>query len=203
MSAQRDQTYRTFVAIELPPKVRVRIAKYIDELRRNCLNVRASWTREENLHLTLKFLGDVPAAQIANVSRAIEHTAGVCSRLDLVISGCGVFPPHGQPKVLWIGVMDVSGELARLQRILDLNCGEIGLPPEARKFHPHLTIARLRSARDARVLGDLHKTSGFESTTVEVRELSLMRSELSSQGSRYIALARHYLNENTVSTKTK
>jgi len=191
MSREGEQIYRTFIAIELPPPVRARIARHTNELRRQCPHARASWTREDNLHLTLKFLGNISGANIASVSGALENAVRGFSSFDFVVARCGAFPPHGQPKVLWIGVNDASGDLQRLYENVESQCEQIRFPPEARAFRPHLTIARVRSAKGARELAQLHQAIDFEPATVDVQELLLMRSELSSHGSRYTALTRH------------
>src|SRR5438874_11926278 len=107
-------TYRTFVAIEIPPDIRQRIKEHIDQLRAAFPDVRASWTRENNLHLTLKFLGNVPVAHIPALSTAVAEAAHEIDPFDLVISGCGTFPPHGRPKVLWIGCASMGPQASSL-----------------------------------------------------------------------------------------
>ncbi len=186
------ETYRTFIAIELPRELRASITKHIDALRRGLPEVRASWTREENLHLTLKFLGDVSVAEIPKLCTAVETAMRGLAPFEFVVSGCGSFPAHRQPKVLWIGISDDSNCLHRLHQKLELECEKAGFSREARAFHPHLTIARLRSAKGAGRLAQLHAEQGFDSSTVEVREVLVMRSELSSAGSRYTILGRHF-----------
>src|SRR5437588_2884593 len=101
-------TYRTFIAIEIPADIRRRIKEHIDQLRAAFPDVRASWTREDNLHLTLKFLGDVAVARIPALSDAVAAAAHEINPFDLIVSGCGAFPPHGRPKVLWLGVHDAA-----------------------------------------------------------------------------------------------
>src|SRR5205807_1053292 len=91
-------TYRIFIAIEIPADIRRRIKEHIEQLRAACPDVRASWTREDNLHLTLKFLGDVPIARIPTLSNAVAEAAHEINPFDLTVSGCGTFPPHGRPK---------------------------------------------------------------------------------------------------------
>jgi 2'-5' RNA ligase len=98
-------SYRTFIAIELPRELRVRVIEHIDRLRRDVPDVRASWLREGNLHLTLKFLGNVSVTRIADVSDAITRAVSDCTPFALTVGGCGVFPPRGRPNVLWIGVL--------------------------------------------------------------------------------------------------
>src|SRR5947207_13344552 len=95
---------RTFIAIEIPADIRRRIKQHIDQLRSAFAEVRASWTREDNLHLTLKFLGNVAVARIPALSHAVAEAAHEINPFELIISGCGTFPSHGRPKVLWIGV---------------------------------------------------------------------------------------------------
>src|SRR5205807_9875303 len=105
---------------------RARIVEHIDHLRRELPDVRASWIREENLHLTLKFLGDVPVADVRKLSLAVEAATHAASPFELAVSGCGAFPPHGQPKVLWIGLNDASGELSTLHETLERECESVG-----------------------------------------------------------------------------
>jgi 2'-5' RNA ligase len=100
----RLDSYRTFVAIELPPAVRAKVIEHIEQLRRQLPEARASWSREHNLHLTLKFLGNVRVSKIPNLSEAIERAAAGVRSFELTVAGCGVFPMRGKPNVLWIGV---------------------------------------------------------------------------------------------------
>jgi 2'-5' RNA ligase len=210
-------SFRTFIAIELPRDLRARIVEYIDKLRRELPDVRASWLREDNLHLTLKFLGDVPVADIPKLSHAVEAAAHTVNPFELVVGECGAFPPHGQPKVLWIGVSEppaVAGgpdtQASSLQRAhapgaqvsslhylysaLEDECSAAGFPRDDRPFHPHLTIARLRSPKGTRPLADLHKRLGFPPQSFIVSEVFVFRSELLKEGSKHTAISRHVLH---------
>jgi len=214
-------TLRTFIAIELPANVRAKIADHINRLRRECPDVRASWSREDNLHLTLKFLGDVPRERIPALSSAVEQAVQHMHPFDLIVKDCGAFPPHGRPKVLWIGISSEASSavlldsafrnpqsaisdpasslppsslaLSSLHNALEDHCAAAGFEPEPRAFHPHLTIVRLREAKRSRAFAQLHKELGFAPQMFTVSELVLFRSELSSQGSKHIALSRHEL----------
>jgi 2'-5' RNA ligase len=195
-------TYRTFIAIEIPLDVRRRIKEHIDQLRAIFPDVRASWTREDNLHLTLKFLGNVPVAHIPALSNAVAEATHETKPFDLSISGCGTFPPHGRPKVLWIGCADVPSAsshstshlaLSSLHAALEDRCAVAGFEREPRSYHPHLTIARLRESKGSRALAEHHKQHGLPAQTFTVSELVVFRSELSSKGSKHTALARHEL----------
>ena len=195
MSAFAQESWRTFIAIELPAGVRDRIAQHVRVLRQQVPDVRASWVREENLHLTLKFLGDVPVDNIQKLSDAAASAAAAIDPFALSIVGCGAFPTHGQPKVLWIGIEDEQCNLIQLQQRLEDECARIGFARESRRFHPHLTIARVRSPKGSRRLAQLHEDAQFPAQHVSVSEIVLFRSELRSEGSRHTAISRHKLNQ--------
>jgi 2'-5' RNA ligase len=189
-------TCRTFIAIELPRDVRRGIKEHIDQLRAVFPDVRASWTREDNLHLTLKFLGNVPVARIPALSNAVAEAAHEIDPFDLGISSCGTFPPHGRPKVLWIGCPTMEAQASRLHLLhgaLEDRCAAAGFEREPRAYHPHLTIARLRESKDSRTLAEHHRRLDFASQSFTVSGLVVFRSELSSKGSKHTALSRHEL----------
>jgi 2'-5' RNA ligase len=190
-------TYRTFIAIELPAAVRRDIKQHIDQLRQAFPDVRASWSGEDNLHLTLKFLGDVSVSRIADLSEACAEATSNIAPFELVISGCGTFPPRGRPKVLWIGVSSGTNSnepsLLRLQTSVEEFCDRAGFAREPRPYHAHLTIARLRESKDSRALADEHRKMEFPSHAFNVSEIVLFRSELSSKGSKHTPLSHHPL----------
>jgi 2'-5' RNA ligase len=209
-------SYRTFIAIELPRDLRALIGAHINTLRDELPDVRASWGREDNLHLTLKFLGNVPADEISKVSDAVAHAASTISPFELTVSGCGAFPPHGRPNVLWIGagsagILPASGSadvssasfqrpipssqppLVSLHSAIEDECERAGFPRDARPFHPHLTVARLRNPKGTRPLADLHKRLGFPPQSFTVSEVIVFRSELLKEASKHTAISRHQL----------
>src|SRR6266851_10302860 len=155
-----EEMWRVFVAIELPHNVRAHIAEHIDRLRATMPEVRVSWSREDNLHLTLKFLGDIPLTNVEKLSAATSIATSKVEPFEIVVEGCGAFPPRGQPRVLWIGIDEPSGKLADLYRVLEDECAAAGFRREARPFHPHLTIARIRKPQNSRHLAAVHKDMG-------------------------------------------
>ena len=185
-------SFRTFIAIELSPDVRARVAEHINQLRRQLPDAHASFSREDNLHLTLKFLGNVPVADIPKVSDAVERATKTVSSFQLTFSGCGTFPPHGRPSVLWIGAQ-ASG-LQILHAAIENELAETGFAREPRPFHPHLTVARLRHSQDARPLAKLHQNPGFTPIQFDVSEVVVFKSELLREGSKHTAISRHKLS---------
>ncbi len=190
-STEISNMWRVFVAIELPAPVRRKSIEHIDRLRDSIPDARASWIREDNLHLTLKFLGDTPVTKVEALAQAAQRAASTVSPFEIIVGGCGAFPPRGQPRVLWIGIEDHAGKLVELQTALEDECANAGFPREERPFHPHLTIARIRKPHDSRQLAAVHKEIGFDPETVRASELGVIRSELRSEGSRHTIISRH------------
>jgi len=186
---------RVFFAVELGEEVRRRVVDHISNLREQLPEVRASWERPEKLHVTLKFIGNIEPDKRAVLSEAAERVASTLAPFHFVISDAGAFPVRGSPRVLWLGARDDSGSLVRLQRGLEDECEGVGFPREARAFHPHLTIARLRRPEGARELAALHEEKGFAPSEVFVEALLLIQSELGPAGSRYTELSRHILGQ--------
>ena len=184
---------RTFAAIELPQSVRQRIGSHIDQLKTAVPEANPSWSRVENIHLTVKFFGDVEQSRIKQISDAAARAVTGLKPFDVLVTGTGAFPKPNQPRVLWIGLEDPSGLLSELHRRFEDECANQGFEKEGRLFRPHLTIARIRKPEGGRRLAEVNKELGFESMRLTVGELIVFRSELSSKGSKYTALSRHKL----------
>jgi len=191
MVSSTESTWRVFCAIEIPAQIRERISEHSQQLHAALPDVQTSWTKPDNIHLTLKFFGSISQQQVLEVSDAASRTVEGFEPFQLRIEGAGAFPERGPARVLWIGVNDSTGLLAALQRKLDDECEREGFEREARAFHPHLTVGRLRSPRGARALADKHKQIRFERADVEVNRLVVFRSQLSPKGSLYSIISEH------------
>ena len=177
--------WRVFCAIELPDVVRARLEDHVSRLRKQVPDVAASWSRVENIHLTLKFFGNVEVTRIQRISDAAARVAKQFSSCQIAVGETGVFPRPSRPQVLWIGVSDLSAQLAAVQESFENECAVEGFAKEDRAYRPHLTIARLRQPEGARRLADAHLEMRFETIEIEIKELSVFRSELSPKGSKY------------------
>lgn len=195
MTGEALKSLRLFCAVELPDELRSRVGERVRRLRAEFPDVRASWEKPEKLHVTLKFLGDVEHARVDALSKAAARAVTNLEPFELTIEGPGTFPPHGQPRVLWLGIVDASGRLALMQRALEAECDAAGFPRESRAFNPHLTLARVRSPQGARELAAAHRELPFAPQRFKVSELVVMRSELGPGGSRYTPLSRHRLGD--------
>jgi 2'-5' RNA ligase len=185
------ESWRIFCAVELPDEIRVQLEDHVRGLREAVPDVAASWSRVENIHLTLKFLGNVSVDRIPAISAAASRAVKEFSPFQIVIGATGVFPKASRAQVLWIGVSDPSGNLSALQQRLEDECASEGFEKEERVFRPHLTIARLRRPEGARRLADAHLQMEFRPSEITLSELIVFRSELSSKGSKYSAISRH------------
>jgi 2'-5' RNA ligase len=193
---QTKQRVRIFCAVELPEDVRARVAAHVARLRETTQpSLKISWERPEKLHLTLKFLGEIEAERVEALTRAAQRAAvGVGGKFELSLRETGVFPPHGNARVLWLGLQDETGRLAELQRRLEAECERENFPRETRAFRPHITIARIRTPNAAaRHIAKLHRETDFAPVAFDVSEFVVMRSHTSAGGSRYTPLSRHEL----------
>lgn len=171
--------------------MRRQLEEHILKLRKAVPDVAASWSRVENIHLTLKFFGNVAVDRIPVITAAASRAVGEFSSFTIGVGNTGVFPRPSRAQVLWIGVTDPSGKLSALQERLENECAAEGFPQEDRAYRPHLTIARIRRPEGARRLVDTHLQMNFPITDIEPNELILFRSELSPKGSKYTAVSKH------------
>jgi len=190
----KETEWRIFCAVELPDEIRDRLHDHAKRVREAVPEAGASWSRPENVHLTLKFFGNVPTEKLPLISDAASRAAKNHPPFQIAIGGTGVFPKPSRAQVLWIGVDDPSGRLSALQMRLEEEFAAEGFPKEDRAYRPHLTIARLRKPEGARRLAETHLQTSFKKTQITVSEFVVFRSELSSKGSRYTAISRHELS---------
>ena len=183
---------RAFMAIELPPDVKVALTDLVEELdRANLRGVRL--VRPEGIHLTLKFLGNVPRARLESIEAAVRRVAEDRPAFALDLGGPGVFPNRNAPRVLWVGVDGELAPLESLHRGIEDALAELGFERDKRRFGPHLTVARLRDGASqadrrsaAQSLFSVRLRTGLP---IEVQSISLMRSILSPDGAVYERLA--------------
>ena len=191
MNEEKKRSFRIFCAIELPVEIRAKIEKHIQALRKAVPECHASWSRVENIHLTIKFFGNVEQDRIQLISSVATRVVREFRPFEISVGQTGVFPKLSQPRVLWIGVKDTKGMLAELQQRFEDECAAIGFEKEVREFKPHLTVARTRKPEGARALAEANQMMGFASETFLVNELVVFRSEPGGQGSKYTAMSRH------------
>lgn len=184
---------RCFVAINIDENVRREIGEVAAGLRRES-GLKASevkWVEPENIHLTLKFLGEVSDSRIGDVCRIVEDAVSGRSGFSIDVAGIGWF---GRPaRVLWAGVRE-QGELSALWRAIDERLAEAGWGKDAKGFTGHLTLCRIKSARAGRGLEEAaSELAGVELGRVDVESVCVYRSELTRSGPVYTVVSRSFL----------
>jgi 2'-5' RNA ligase len=185
---------RAFIAIELPKVTRDALADLQARLNPHVPGGSVRWVKPDNIHVTLKFLGQVPTAQIDSITAALRHALAGVHIFPFEVMHAGCFPDLRRPRVVWVGVDEPTGSLHNLQRAVESAIAPLGYPTEPRAFQPHLTLGR--AARDLKP-GDLHKLGEAIGAAkvgllghVHAGEVVLFESDLTSGGPLYAVLAR-------------
>jgi len=183
---------RSFIAIELPEEAKEGLARLKKELERD-EHKFVKWVDPRGIHLTLKFLGNIPSKQVAEITKAMEGSVQGISPFHLEIGGLGAFPSLRQARVFWVGIGGEVDKLSRLQQNSDSALAALRFAKEERSFVPHLTLARIRqgaSPLERRIFGELVGSTIFEDKYhVKVESISLMRSQLTPAGAIYTRLS--------------
>ncbi len=181
---------RLFIAVPVPSAVRVELQRVRRHFERSGAP-RLRWIRAEAIHLTLKFLGDVPSMRIGVVERELEEICAETQRHALRLTGFGVFGGR-RPRVLWVGLDGAVADTAKLAGAIDAHLAAHEFPLERRDFRPHLTLARVpdrATAKDRANLVSLVKQAEAPLPLVlPVEQMQLLRSDLRPEGARYTTL---------------
>ena len=190
--SRNPEQIRSFIAIELPEEAKEGLARLRKELERD-EHKFVKWVDPRGVHLTLKFLGNIPSKRVTEITEAIEGAKQGISPFHLEISGLGAFPSLRQARVFWVGIGGELDKLSRLQQNIDSAFAALGFAKEERSFVPHLTLARIRqgaSPLERRSFGELVGSTVFEDKYhVEVGAIRLMRSQLTPAGAIYTCLS--------------
>ena len=184
---------RLFIAIAVPPEVKQPLARAQAQLRRATPPGAVRWTQPEQFHLTLKFLGDAPQAQLGDVEKSFSRICAGFSPLPLAAHGIGFFPGPHKPRVIWGGVEDAAGQLAELHRLLDEAMGAFAPRDRPGKFAGHITLGRSKPGHRMKLnellaRADHLSRQPFGAWTAEAAEL--VQCKLKSTGTGHFTLAR-------------
>jgi RNA 2',3'-cyclic 3'-phosphodiesterase len=177
---------RAFIAVDLDDPVIEKICSVVEILKSRITEIR--WLRKENLHLTLKFLGNIAESQVEPIATALRHPLGLFSPCNISAKGLGVFPDFRRPKILWVGL--TGDQLVQLTAEIESALMPLGFTPENRAFTPHLTIGRWREGnRPAKNLRQkIGSLNDFEFGACAVRQIVLFQSVLKPEGASYSEL---------------
>lgn len=178
---------RTFLAIELPRALLSKIEEVQGGLRSSQADVR--WVSLENLHLTLKFFGNIDESQIEPIVQSIDQAVQETPPIHLRAKGMGAFPNLRNPRVIWIGFVEGKEDLTSFQNKLEIELEKIGFPREDRPFHPHLTLGRVRSSRGKEdLIKSLERYREEEFGEIRAEKVVLFKSDLRPSGPIYTPL---------------
>lgn len=169
---------RLFVALDLPWPLRTRLAQLATGIQ-GC-----RWLSVDNLHLTLRFIGEVPHWRAEEIDHALRAIKG--RSFPLTVAGVGLFEKGGRVTSLWAGI-ERSPQLDHLQSKVETALQRAGLEPERRRFTPHVTLARLDQPANEKITGFLQGNSLFRASSYEVDHFTLFSSQLGKEGSVYTA----------------
>src|SRR3954451_13378205 len=173
---------RLFVAVPIPRPAREQILKLLGQLREGGWPVR--WVHDENLHMTLKFFGEVNDERLDVITEALRFAAAGAGPLSLRLGDLGAFPSRSRPRILWVG-LEAPPSLELLQDRIERGCEAIGFPPEGAPFQPHVTLGRVREGQRLPTRGLDDHADGFERVPFVAQELVLYESLLTTGGPRY------------------
>jgi 2'-5' RNA ligase len=192
---------RAFLASTLPPALHRELASLVERLDSKVPSGSVRWVNTDNIHLTLKFLGDINPSQSDLLLKTARPLVEARSPFALEATGLGMFPNAKRPTVIWVGVREDDRHLAELHSTLESLLGQVGFEVDSRRFHPHLTLGRTRrglARHDQRALGEALTTQPVGSLGEwEVRTLVLMRSDLRPEGARYTPVETLQFGEKT------
>ena len=179
---------RTFIALETPEPIRKKIHQLQARLAE--ANAEVRWESIDKLHATVKFLGDVDERNMPEVLSRIESTSKAYRTFDLRLHQLGCFPNQYQPRIIWLGCLNTNGVLDLLKISLDNELSTLGFEIEARAFHPHITLGRVKGQQHIYHLTSMMEKLTFEPQHFEVDEVVVVKSELKPGGSEYSPLLR-------------
>ena len=187
-----NQPIRCFIAIEIPETIQNQLARIQGTLRSQIQ--KASWVKPGNVHLTLKFLGDVDPEDLEFIGEAIEGVASRHRGFSLRIGGLGVFPNFARPRVMWAGVKVGGERVTVLAQNINVALSDCGFPLETKRFNPHLTIARLKERIDLRpYVNQYRQYDRIDGAKMSVKTISLIQSQLHPTGAIYSTLQSYSL----------
>lgn len=184
---------RAFIAVSMPAEIQSQLKGVIADLKRELGGVPIRWVPAENIHLTLKFLGDISSANLEMLKGILDTAATGCQVFELSVGQLGAFPSKRRPRVIWVGVQ-APADLQSMQRVIETETARLGYRREERPFSPHLTLGR--TSRNASS-GDVRRLSSVVADfevgflgAARINTISLYRSDLRPGGAVYTRLYR-------------
>ncbi len=186
---------RLFVAIEVPKNICEKINDFVFRNYRLLGNNKFTWVKKDNLHLTLKFLGETKNDLVEKIIEILNSVSSNSKKFKAQIKGVGIFPNISFIKVLWLGIQDNNNKLSLLAEDIDEKMFQLGFKKETRSFVSHLTIARIKSVKNIeKIKCFIQKFCELSFGVFEVDSITLYESILKPQGPEYKIIKKFYFS---------
>lgn len=188
-----ENSLRLFIAIELSEKQKEEIALLQEKTK--CYLTGVRWVRPEQMHLTLKFLGDTRSEQVTAIKTAMDESTACFKSFQVKYGSCGVFPSPHKARVIWLDLKEGKAEVTDMAKKIEQALSIKGFKPEKRFFKPHLTIGRIRRPVSIDNINQfLKREEYFESTSFNIDSIILFKSRLTGSGAIHISIYRSVLD---------
>lgn len=178
---------RLFIAAKISDAIRSELAEFVDQFLQ--FPGKVKWVEPQNMHLTLKFLGETDSKLLDQVKSAMAAAAKGQGAFEITLTGCGAFPNLRAPKVFWVGIIDDKMRLRSLAQQIDSNMVELGYERESRPFSPHLTLGRVKEPERLELIKDAFGKAKFPPQILTVKAIYLIESRLRPSGPVYTDVA--------------
>jgi len=188
-----DERMRTFIAIELSDEVNSELAAIQEELKKASSDVK--WVETANIHLTLKFLGDVDERKAGEIKSILDKIASEYKKFEMSLFKIGAFPKLDYPRVIWVGIDKNCATVEEMAQHIENECEKIGFKKEDRPFSAHLTLGRVRSPKNKEALKDKILSISVKPLNFNADKITLFQSTLTPKGSIYTVLHQSPLQQ--------
>ena len=183
---ENAKTFRSFIALEISDEARTELVRVEKELKAS--NADVKWVAPASMHLTLRFLGNIPEKNIPALSLRLDEIASVNIAFDAALHDLGVFPKWDYPRVVWVGLSEGADRMKVIASMVGDAMAAEGFPEEDRKFSPHITIGRVRTWKNRDRLKKIAADISIIPVRMRISRVVLFRSELTTKGSVYTPL---------------
>lgn len=182
-----SETIRSFIAIELNQEIQQELGNLQAQLRKSDADIK--WVKPENIHLTLRFLGNIDSSQIVDIKKVLNNLSTQTQSFQMNLSKIGAFPNLNYPKVIWVGVEEGKNQLIEINENLESRLEKNGFSRENRSFHPHITLGRVKSQKNRdRLKFQIQSINFLSKNKMIAQKITFFKSILAPEGSIYASL---------------
>jgi len=177
---------RCFIAIQLSQEIKQALGQIEQELQKGIRGVK--WVKPDNIHLTLKFLGNIGEETVEDIKKILDEAVSGVRPFKIRLSAAGAFPSPSRPRVIWVGIGEGKNESTELADRIDEETAHLGIEKESRAFHPHLTLARVKFLKERDAVKDAFASLKVPQAEMSAKKITLFQSTLTGEGPVYTAI---------------